>query len=141
MALEHLGEEYTDNQKCYILVKTLPQHICKNIRKDINITNYESTRTKLYRLATTHAVDRQAPATLNLATTAGRNQKSQAVQEKLTQLTPEERAQCDTSGLCYICRQPGHVARHCPKRRPRPAQQLNNVEAATAAQGNNQPLA
>jgi hypothetical protein len=90
LALEHLGEDYTDSQKCDILLKTLPQHIRRNIHEDINITNYASTRTQLYSLATTHAVDRQALATLNLATTAGRNQKSQAGQQRLMPLTPEE---------------------------------------------------
>jgi hypothetical protein len=90
LALEHLGEEYTNNQKCIILVKTLPQHILKNIHENINITNYKSTCTKLYHLATTHAVDCQAPATLHLTTTAGHNQKSQAEQQKFMLLTPEE---------------------------------------------------
>jgi len=30
-------------------------------------------------------------------------------------LTPEERTRCDKQGLCYRCRQPGHLATQCQK--------------------------
>ena len=32
-----------------------------------------------------------------------------------TKLTPEERAALQSSGSCFRCRQPGHMARNCPR--------------------------
>jgi hypothetical protein len=92
LALEHLGEEYTNSQKCNILLKTLPQHIRKNIREDINITNYVSTHTKLSRYGTAWLPLMRWIAKHRRLSTAWRNQKSQPGQQKLTQLTPEEHA-------------------------------------------------
>jgi hypothetical protein len=38
---------------------------------------------------------------------------------RLGKLTPEERERCFKEGLCLRCRQPGHVAKDCPKNPPR----------------------
>ena len=35
--------------------------------------------------------------------------------QQYTKLTPEERAALQSSGSCFRCRQPGHMARNCPR--------------------------
>ena len=43
------------------------------------------------------------------ATTAGEGQ--------LHRLTAEERKECMENELCFICKQPGHQGKNCPKRK------------------------
>ena len=59
------------------------------------------------------------------------------VARQYTKLTPETRAELARIGACFYCREPGHMASQCPRRRPRvaaietPTAQPNPQVAAT----------
>ena len=44
----------------------------------------------------------------------------------VTKLTPDERQRCMREGLCLRCRQPGHLAKDCPKGQGRESGKPNN---------------
>ena len=64
------------------------------------------------------------------------------VARQYTKLTPETRAELAHIGACFYCREPGHMASQCPRRRPRiavmetPMAPLHTQVAATATTHN-----
>lgn len=158
--LADLNEDYTDKQKMDMLINTISDTADREaIREDLNVNSFAEAKSKLLRKAKPAPTGQRTtqrssapPATLHQAG-MGRGQNNRTNQTRSvpdqprTPLTPEERARCDALGLCYICRQEGHMANACPRRRnrfqaPAGTANLHTMQAAATGapnQGNAQP--
>jgi hypothetical protein len=55
-----------------------------------------------------------------------------ALRRKPSPLTPEERARLQRTGVCFYCRQSGHVIANCPSKPPVQNPRVNHVESTVA---------
>lgn len=131
-ALEVFGEALSSTAKLDAFIQGLPPTQKKELTL-AKVDDFEEAAALLHELATLALAEHEPQTLANARQTRvtapagapGGNQKARVP------LTDEERTKCMRAGLCFYCRQSGHMVNACPEKKAGASRQrLNNLDAA-----------
>ena len=112
ISMEEQVDRYSRGLKNYIW-----KDLCTNDYDDITEVMRDAERVEATHRRSGNNVPRSS-YTPNSNTTPDTTQQPVPMEignVEIKKLTKEEREECMKKGLCLRCRQPGHIAKHCPK--------------------------